>query len=639
MEKKDEQLKNEIFEEGEKIYPISHSDICDQKCSELYTIENWAETFYNLKEGKSKERFIEIIKKSEYSPFFEGLNYEYGLNNCPKDLSKAFEIYKNAANNTTDSLSMFRMYHINKNDYEKFNISKRNRVLEKFYLFKCFSFLRYQVFSRRRDLFHRYDIWLELSIHFDEEDDNGFTVFEKFIKFLNTNYKLYGINQKDISLIDSVINYSMNKNSQKREQALKQLVSLASEDNLEALYKLTCLDRTPNEIIVKEGRFKLLFDKGYYRSFIEYALFLYSQERFKEALNILKIARENGDIFAGNLYYGTILNTTDFSSLVNEVSNSKFKSSELCNLFQILIDDILTESVYGFFEFIFLRRVCIKHFNLEKEINESFFEYTKEISNFLIKIVGETNINLKKKTFQKYFVDEFYFQELHFACSALYFYGIKNVLEIDNKKAFDNLIISYQSTDSNSKSYQRFLYSYFYKIRKRLFSQNDEKQNDQNNIYFVNEQKLKNTQKYLFNKFYDSINKNSNNLSSSYYYYLSRLFHKKIGNNGNKFMEFACLEKACESRNDDPSLESIIGNYRRYKAKILKEKNIEEFKKIKNSDSLGYGDSNELCPICFTNKRNFIVIPCKHLFCEYCVKQITRCALCRSNIAFNISLD
>ena len=291
MEKKDEQLKNEIFEEGEKIYPISHSDICDQKCRELYTIENWAETFYNLKEGKSKERFIKKIKKSEYSPFFEGLNYEYGLNNCPKDISKAFEIYKNAANNTTDSLSMFRMYHINKNDYEKFNISKRNRVLEKFYLFKCFSFLRYQVFSRRRDLFHRYDIWLELSIHFDEEDDNGFTVFEKFIKFLNTNYKLYGINQKDISLIDSVINYSMNKNSQKREQALKQLVSLASEDNLEALYKLTCLDRTPNEISVKEGRFKLLFDKGYYRSFIEYALFLYSQERFKEALNILKIAR------------------------------------------------------------------------------------------------------------------------------------------------------------------------------------------------------------------------------------------------------------------------------------------------------------------------------------------------------------
>ena len=636
MQEKDEQLKNEIFEEGEKLYPLSdNSESCDKECADLYNIENWAETFYYLKEGKLRERYIEIMKKSEYSPFFEGLNYEYGINNFPKDTSKAFEIYKNAANNTTDSLSMFRMYHIYKNDYEKFNISKRNRILEKFYLFKCFCFLRYQVFIRKKDFFHRYDIYLEISIHLDKEDHN-FTVFEKFIKFLNINYKLYNISQKDISLIDSVINYSMNINIQKKEQALKQLISLASEDNLEALYKLACLDKTPNEISVKENRFKLLFDKGYFRSFIEYALLLYSQNRYKESLKILKIARDNGDFFAGNIYYGIILNTTNFSSLIIEASNSNFKSSELYNLFEILIDDILTENAYGFYEFIFLRKICVKHYNLEKDINEYFLDYTKEIANFLIKLVSETNINLKKTLFQKYFVDDLFFQEYHFACSAFYFYGIKNVLEIDNIKAFDNLIISYKNTDS--KSYQRFLFYYYYKIRKRFFEQNKEKQNDQNNIYFVNEQQIKNTEKVLFNKFYSSINENANNLSSSFYYYLSRLYHKKIGNNGDKFMEFAFLEKACESKNDDPSLESIIGNYRRYKAKKLREKNIEEIKKIKNSDSLGYGDDNDLCPICFTNKRNFIVIPCKHLYCEYCVNQISRCALCRNNIAVKYSL-
>ena len=350
----------------------------------------------------------------------------------------------------------------------------------------------------------------------------------------------------------------------------------------------------------------------------------------------MKLARENGDIFAGNVYYGIILNSTDFSSIINEASNSKFKSSELCNLFEILIDDILIENAYGFFEFIFLRKICIKHYNLEKEINECFLDYTKEFSNFLIKIVGETDINSKKKLFHKYFVDELFFQEYHFACSALYFYGIENVIEIDNIKAFDNLIISYKSTDS--KSYQRFLFYYFYKIVKRLFEQSKDKPYDQNNIYFVDEQRLKNTEKILFKKFYSSINDNNNNLSSSYFYYLSRLYHKKIGNNGDKFLEYAFLEKACESRNDDPTLESIIGIYRRYKAKLIKEKNIEEIKKIKNSDSLGYGDDNDLCPICFTNKRNFIAIPCKHLYCEYCVNQIRRCALCRSNIVFKYSL-
>ena len=65
--------------------------------------------------------------------------------------------------------------------------------------------MRYQVLCRKQDLFHRYDIIGELLIHFDVEDNN-FTVFEKFIQFLNINYKLYGINQKDISLIDTVIN-------------------------------------------------------------------------------------------------------------------------------------------------------------------------------------------------------------------------------------------------------------------------------------------------------------------------------------------------------------------------------------------------------------------------------------------------
>jgi len=51
--------------------------------------------------------------------------------------------------------------------------------------------------------------------------------------------------------------------------------------------------------------------------------------------------------------YIIILNTTNFSSLIIEASNSNFKSSELYNLFEILIDYILTENAYGFYEFIF----------------------------------------------------------------------------------------------------------------------------------------------------------------------------------------------------------------------------------------------------------------------------------------------
>ena len=158
--------RNKIFEEGENIFPIDeNSKKTEEKCDKLYKIDNWAETFYHLKVGKSRERFIELIKNSEYSPFLEGLNYEYGLNDLPKNLSIAFHIYKDAANNTTDSMSMFRMYHIYKNDFIKFNIPKRNRVLEKFYLFKCYAFLRFSLIERDQKLFNRFDIIYEAILH------------------------------------------------------------------------------------------------------------------------------------------------------------------------------------------------------------------------------------------------------------------------------------------------------------------------------------------------------------------------------------------------------------------------------------------------------------------------------------------
>ena len=123
----------DIFEKGEQLYPISNQS--DEKCKELHFVSNWAELFYSIKTGKSKERYIEILKTSEHSEFFLGLSYEYGINGLPQKLQKAFKIYKESANDSNDTMSMYRMYHIYKNDYNKFGIEKRNRILEKFYLF------------------------------------------------------------------------------------------------------------------------------------------------------------------------------------------------------------------------------------------------------------------------------------------------------------------------------------------------------------------------------------------------------------------------------------------------------------------------------------------------------------------------
>ena len=84
------------------------------------------------------EKFKELISKSE---FFEGLNYEYGINDYPFDTKKAFEIYKKAADTSTDTLSMYRLYHTYKKDFKKFGKKGRNHILELFYILKCFTYL------------------------------------------------------------------------------------------------------------------------------------------------------------------------------------------------------------------------------------------------------------------------------------------------------------------------------------------------------------------------------------------------------------------------------------------------------------------------------------------------------------------
>lgn len=618
MEKNDIKQYDLIYEEGEKLYPISSNS--DKKC---YIIENWAEMFYHLKEGKSKERFIELIKNSEYSTFFEGLNYEYGINNCPQDLMKAFQIYKEAANNTTDSMSMFRMYHIYKKDFNKFNIPKRNRIFEKFYLFKCYSFARYPIIERAQNLCNRFDITNEINIHFEEDLD--LLKFHDFIDFLNKNYKYYDINPKDLIIISAIINLDLSASKQEIRTALEKLKNLAfDEENLEALYKLTCISKKNNKEEI-EKNFKILFDKAYFRSYVDYALFLNENKRYKEALEVLKIARKHGIISAGYIYYDIYLDDNDFSLIMNEAQNSSFsKECELYNLINILIDDILTESIYSFFEFIYFRKLCVKY-NLEENFNYHFFDYTKEIADFLIKITNETNINNKKKIIYNYFFREDFFQELHLACGTLYFYGIKNDLEIDYTKSLDKIIIA--NNNSNLNSYKRFCYYYIYRIHKKLFD---------GMIGFISENEIKDTEKDLFNKYYSSINENISDLSSSYFYYLSTLFHKKIGNNGDRLLEFICINKASDYRNDTPGSGSIISIYRKQKSKILKEKYkdeiTEEFNKIKAIDAEGYGDDGTICPICYEKNRNTISLPCKHLFCDFCLSKVDKCPICRRSI-------
>ena len=634
---------NEILEKGENIYP--YNEDCDQRLDRIYKMDNWAETFYHIKKGKMKQRFIELTKSSEYSSFFQGLDYEYGINNCKKDINKAFQIYKKAADNFCDPMSMFRMYHIYKKDFKKFNIEKRRRILEKFYLFKCLCYSRYPIMKRMHNMCNRFDVKLEVLIHFDEEDKDR-QKFQKFIEHLKQNYELYNVKLDDVNFIEVIINIIILQFDEKDiNDELINLSCLVNENNLETIYKYVCLNNLLEDEY-KEEEFKKLYERKYYRSYIDYALFLNDKNRNIEALKILMEAKNNGVPYAGFLYFDIYLDNFSLDALAQSKFNFSPKS-ELYNFFQILFDDIIIEGVYSFYEYIFLLKLCFKHFDLEYMLNIYFNDYTKEIVEFLINITKEKDPILGKKLVEKYFCDEDNYKEYHLACGVAHYYGIKNILKRNIDEAYYHINLAYNC--ESSPSYKRFCYFYLFKINKIYYKEkklcpSKEKNKIKSNNLLVSESKFNSMKSKIFLDYYKSLQDKIDNLSSSYFYYLSRLYHKKIGNNGNLLMEFTCLQRATDYRNKNPGTGSIISFYRKFKAqKILAEtKSQSEYifsHSLNKTDSEGYGENGDICPICFDKKRNTISLPCKHLFCEECSNKMEKCPICRQAIITRYKLD
>ena len=646
-----EQLSYEdIIKEGENIYPISEES--DRKSMEINKIKNWADIFYNMKQEKSKIKFNELISKSEYCKFFEGLNYEYGINDKTKDIKKAFDIYKEAADNTIDALSMYKMYHIYKSEFNMFNLEKRNRVYEKYYLYKCFANLNYQQLQRNNYLGNRFDVVLEIVIQLDQEDQS-FDKLKNFLLYLKKYYKQLNIKLKDILVIESVFNFKFGNEIQTKKSAIQQLINLIPNDNsnkiiflpdLEIYYKVACYLLEIDEIDISEKYFNYLINSKYYRAFPDFALFLNNKKgEPKKALVILRIAFENGCNSANIIYYNIFLNSFDLSQINKDIEPIKNFIKIIINL---LINNFVIEDVYSFFEFFFLRKILIKRYNFKSVLDE-YNDYIKEFTEFIIKMTSpeikkdETNYNFiqnddeNKELILDYFQRNEFYNEFNLVCGFIYYYGVENVVEKDYLKSLKKFQISYKF--SNSKSYKRFCYSYIYKIRQKL----NEKGivNPKNNSLIVSNTKLNKTKRKLFDMYKSALEEdNIINLSSSFFYYLSRLYNKKIGNNGDILLEYICLQRAVECNNESSIFGSIICYYRRNKAFNLL--NNEKYNKalegvVGIKDSEGYGEDNSLCPICFDQKRNILCLPCKHLFCKNCIIKIMnkrKCPICRGSI-------
>ena len=620
----------EIEKEASNIYPESpDSKKCDEEIEKLFSISNWSDMFYYGKSNLMKKRFLDFISKSEFKKFFEALNYEYGVNNYPLDIKKAFSIYKNCANNTTDTLSMYKMYHIYKNEYKKFGLKNRNKILEKFYLFKCVSFLTRQEYQGYTLLFNRFNIMHEVSINFKYED-LFFTKFGKLIEHLKKYYKYYEINIDDTYLINAFVT-GVFKNEKNVAKLL--LEPLIMKGNLQAFYQLTLILTDKTYI---EKMFNLLEKSKFYRAYCDYALFLFKEmNNSQKALQILKEAIENGIVRANYLYYDMYLNSVDFSKIKD---NENFKK-ELFDLFNILINSICLDDAFCFFEFFYLRKICNKHFNFKDFVDKNFSEYLQSFINILIQnsssSPAEDDIKQKKDLCKKLYIRDDYFSEFNLSCGVLYYYGMENLIKPDLKKSLFKFKISYDNSDS--QSYKRFCYSLIVKIKHKLYLQKDKD---------ITEEDVENSKKTLFELYSNSIEiKNIPYLSSSFFYYLYRLYKNKWGNQGDLIMEYICIKRASESKIKQPGNGTIISYYRRYKSqnKIKNEQAIiDKLKKeTTNFSSEGYGEDGSICPVCFTNKMDTIFYPCRHEFCKVCVDKIIethKCPICRSLILIQLEV-
>ena len=639
-----------IKQEGENLF-LSYDENIDKKCYSVNNIQNWAESFYNLKSGIILEKYKKILSKSEFSKFFEALNYEYGINNYPLDLNKAFEIYKKAADTSTDTLSMYRLYHIYKKDYKKFNIKERSHILEIFYIMKCFTYLT--PYEKQKGLFNRFNIFEELCTIIIDEYNNFYDWYPNIFDFLKKNYDLYdGLNKDDIILIETVVNYILSEKSEENLKILdKQLIELSEKGNPEAMFNLVFI----NNFYSKEEKkiylkyYEKLYNMNYYRSFQNYA---YELPKEKETLEILKKSISNGYYSHIKTYFEIFMLTNNFEDIFKL---PEFKS-ELYFILNGLIDIIIVDDIENLCDFIFMRNKLIKHYNFENVFKTQFDPVLEQIINYLKKFLIE-NDDQNKDKIKHYFIQDSYFQLFYSQIRYIYSFGIRGIIE----KNYDYALNLFHYLMKNNNSYYNgdyykdiyyYHFIYIYRNKQRLLNIKNNKSNKSND---EENKQLIEIEKNMLNFFYQKLEEtNIKELPPKFFYCLSQLFRYNAINTKDLILEYVFLNRASNAIIKDKIFKefeycNIFQElYFKQKAKKkIKEKNKDEnFKKIKEAKGAinieGYGEDGTICPICLENKKSIIALPCKHFFCSVCMDKLLdegNCPICRTKIKITFDIN
>ena len=517
--------------------------------------------------------FLKLFQENSHlfysQPFLNGVSYEYGLFGKSKDIVKAFEIYKDAADNKYDYLCMYRMHRIFLTDYKDFGVQK-NGDLHRLYLYKFFAYLPIIIIDQSYYLLNKIDVTNELSILNNEYDDQNSGNFDKFISFLESHKYQFHISHNDLLLIKCVIyNYFAPKETSKKY--LDNLLTIEHNGNASYEARLKyCNFYLKNyadncDKIKIKNIFDNLIKMDYYKACSDYGLFLVDEKKYDEAKVIFKKGYDNCQQFCCQQYTYIFLSTTDYKQLLSDYNI----------IFYILKNMLITYCFLklGSNSFLYALYYLIKHSSFKQRLENDFGKYAIEMFKKLERYFNNQSNDYIHRNFA-----DMYCMDIPNNFGSQYFYGILNIIKQDRENALIYFKKGYQlSKEKNNGYYKRINYLYIYKCRKFLLKNNK-----------LTVRKLNKTKEKLL-RLYEESKMNFLTILELYNYY--KLY--KIGVNGNTqeklisilktgkapgliyhFIDYVSREKcriALEleySKNSSSNLNTIIINKQNDKNKI-----------------------------------------------------------------------